>query len=174
MDEQFFIHEYRTGNTQPRKNRNGLVAVLLMCVIFLSGVVSALGVLNVRLLGKLEQLTREKEAFVSFAQGDGLLPTGAAEGTAFREYAGITVAELPLLYRQMYHLPQGLYVSQVAEGSGAEKAGIAPGDVLMMANGVAIEQLEKLEEVLASGGETAVLTLCRDGQQRTCTLSLGE
>ena len=36
MDEQYF--EYRTGETHPRKNSRGLIAFLLICVIFLCGV----------------------------------------------------------------------------------------------------------------------------------------
>lgn len=175
MDEQFFIHEYRTGNTHPRKSHSGMVAVLLMCVIFLAGVVSAMGVLNIRLFRKLEQLTREKEAFVSFFEGDGISSAGVeVDQSLCREVQGITFQELPLLYRQMYGLPQGLYVSQVEEGSPGEKAGIVPGDVLLMADGVETHQLDQLEEVLEACGETAVLTLCRDGQQRKCTLPLEE
>ena len=40
---------YRTGSTRPKKSKSGLVAVLLAGVIFLGGIVSALGLLGVHL-----------------------------------------------------------------------------------------------------------------------------
>ena len=41
--------EYRTGATKPPKNHRSLIAVLFVCVIILCGVVSVLGVMNIRL-----------------------------------------------------------------------------------------------------------------------------
>ena len=73
MDEQYF--EYRTGETHPRKNSRGLIAFLLICVIFLCGVVSVLGLLNIHLLA---QLQRSGESPLSF--GEGNLSLTAPEG----------------------------------------------------------------------------------------------
>ena len=58
---------YGTGKTNPPKNHTGLVAVLLVVVIFLSGLVSFLGILNVRLFAQLKALpeTQDEES-VSF------------------------------------------------------------------------------------------------------------
>ncbi len=47
---------YATGSTQPPKTRRGLVTGLLIAVIFLGGIASALGILNIRLLGQLNDL----------------------------------------------------------------------------------------------------------------------
>ncbi|MBR3972504.1 MAG: trypsin-like peptidase domain-containing protein [Oscillospiraceae bacterium] len=44
---------YETGRTRPPKSHGGLIAVLLVVVIFLSGVVSVLSILNVRLFAQL-------------------------------------------------------------------------------------------------------------------------
>lgn len=52
---------YRTGKTSPPKNRRGLVAVLLVIVIFLGGIVSALSLLNIRLFQKLRKDTDTPE-----------------------------------------------------------------------------------------------------------------
>ena len=38
---------YGTGRTQPPKNRGGAVTVLLILVIFLSGLVTVLGIMNI-------------------------------------------------------------------------------------------------------------------------------
>ena len=48
---------YGTGSTMPPKSHQGLIALLLILVIFLSGIVSVLSFLNIRLF---QQLSREK------------------------------------------------------------------------------------------------------------------
>lgn len=47
---------YETGRTKPPKSHGGLIAVLLVIVIFLVGLVSALSVLNVKLFQQLNNL----------------------------------------------------------------------------------------------------------------------
>ena len=46
---------YETGRTQPRKSRGGLVAFLLILVIFLSGLTCVLGFLNFQMFQQLNQ-----------------------------------------------------------------------------------------------------------------------
>ena len=48
---------YKNGSTKPPKNRGGLIAILLIAVIFLGGIASALGIMNVRLFHQLKQNT---------------------------------------------------------------------------------------------------------------------
>ncbi len=57
--------KYETGRTKPPKSHNGLIALLLVVVIFLSGLVSFLGVLNVKLFAQLQALPEQKEHAVS-------------------------------------------------------------------------------------------------------------
>ena len=49
---------YGIGNTQPPKNHSGIIALLLIVVIFLSGIVSVLGFMNVKLFNKLEEMSQ--------------------------------------------------------------------------------------------------------------------
>ena len=59
--------KYETGRTNPPKSHTGLIALLLVVVIFLSGLVSFLGVLNVKLFAQLQALPQQKdEESVSF------------------------------------------------------------------------------------------------------------
>ena len=58
--------KYETGRTNPPKNHTGLIAVLLVVVIFLGGLVSFLGVLNVRLFAQLQTLLEKEEESVAF------------------------------------------------------------------------------------------------------------
>ena len=58
---------YGTGNTRPPKNHGGIIALLLIIVIFLSGIISVLGLMNVKLFKELNQMNKqEQEMPVSF------------------------------------------------------------------------------------------------------------
>lgn len=165
MDEHSY--EYRTGRTHPQKNHNGPVAFLLICVIFLGGIVSLLSLTNIRLFRRLQQSSPETP--VSFSSGE-LQPT-VADVLSF-SLEGLTLQELPTLYQKLYDLPQGLYITQVAADSNAEKQGIAPGDVLLSVNGVAVSQLDALQSLLNQQDGTAlVLTVYQNGTERTITLN---
>ena len=60
-DDQF----YGTGPTAPPKSRGGLVALMLILIIFLSGIITVLGVLNIKLFHQL-QTRQENELSISF------------------------------------------------------------------------------------------------------------
>ena len=45
---------YGTGRTEPPKHRSGLLAMMLILVIFLCGIITVLGILNVRLFQQLQ------------------------------------------------------------------------------------------------------------------------
>ena len=59
---------YGTGRTEPPKSHGGTVALLLILIIFLCGIITVLGVLNVRLFQKLNT-RRESEQSISFRRG---------------------------------------------------------------------------------------------------------
>ena len=66
---------YETGRTRPPKSYGGLIAILLVVVILLSGVISVLGILNVRLFAQLKQAGENgKDSFSIVSQ------TGEQEG----------------------------------------------------------------------------------------------
>lgn len=153
MDEQYY--EYRTGQTKPQKSSRGLIAFLLICVIFLCGVVSLLGMLNIHLFRQLQQLGTETP--LSFAEGE-LDPTALEEQSL--TVGGITVQELPEVYQQLHELPPGLFVvdSQVEQ--------ILPGDVLTEFDGAAVTTLEELNTLYAgkTAGDRLWFTFHRQGE----------
>ena len=66
---------YETGSTRPPKNRGGLIAVLLILVIFLSGIVSALSILNIRLHAEINSATAPTGPVIFLpAQTDASIP----------------------------------------------------------------------------------------------------
>ena len=46
---------YETGSTKPPKSRGGLIALLLIAVIFLGGITGVLGIMNIKLFRQLKQ-----------------------------------------------------------------------------------------------------------------------
>ena len=165
MDEQQF--EYRTGRTEPEKKHNGLIAFLLILVIFLSGLVSVLGILNIQLFRLLE--TQDGTTPLSFAEGD--VSAVAPEGNSMT-VGGITLQEQPEMYQQLYNLPAGLYVVD----AGAESP-VLPGDVLVGFGNTAVGSLAELNGIYATckPGDRVELKFYRqDADYYTHTVTLEE
>ena len=57
---------YGTGNTEPPKEKHGLMALMLILVIFLFGIITVLGILNIRLFQELKLKKQETELSISF------------------------------------------------------------------------------------------------------------
>ena len=165
MDEQRYTNEYRTGRTHPRKNRNGLIAFLLICVIFMCGVVSVLGMMNIRLFRKLQDTNTHTP--LSFAQRD-ITPV-QPEGDCLT-VGGITVQEMPDMYPEMYDLPKGLYVVDAPENGP-----ILPGDVLVGFDRSAVGSLavlNALQDACKAGQKIDMTFFRQDADYFTHTVTL--
>ena len=94
------------------------------------------------------------------AQGiiDGTIVTKTDENTA---YLGISGGTLNEDEAAKYGYPAGIYVSMVARGSAAERAGLVQGDIITGFNGEAISTMEELQEKLEA---------CMPGDQVTLTI----
>ena len=165
MDERNF--EYRTGRTQPQKSSRGLIAALLICVIFLSGLVSVLGLMNIRLLNLLKQ--QDTAAPVAFSGGENT-PSNTDDAPSVA-LEGMQVQELPDLYRQLSGLPEGLYISHVQQNSPSYILGIAPGDILVQVEATPVSTLETLQALTDSRDQIQIIVF-REGQQLPFTLTL--
>ena len=75
MDNRYFDNDYEsdwddryygTGNTEPPKERNGPMALMLILIIFLFGIITVLGILNIRLFRELKLKKTESELSISF------------------------------------------------------------------------------------------------------------
>ncbi len=56
---------WQTGSTEPPKDKGGLMALLLILIIFLCGIITVLGILNVRLFNEL-QIREDASTSISF------------------------------------------------------------------------------------------------------------
>lgn len=151
---------YRTGGTQPPKSHGGLIAFLLVLVIFLCGVSTALGLMNIQLFRQLSAQQETDPAPVVFSQSS---PAEAAQSPSILGIEGMTVPD----FWQNYHdLPRGVYVTDVHAGSDAFGKGILPGDILIAFNGTEVTELQALQQLLekSDSGSTVTLRLYRNGE----------
>jgi serine protease Do len=93
-------------------------------------------------------------------------------------YLGITYQPIAPDIANAYNLPVqwGAYVSTVADGSPAGKAGVQRGDIITKVGDVAIDQDHSYLNTLYAykPGDTVMLTVIRDGQAVQLQITLGE
>ena len=107
---------YQTGSTRPPKNYRGIIALLLVVIIFLGGIASALSLLNIRLF---KEVARQEEAAVSFDAGRSQSPEPASvpAETAAAPTAPDTVLKIQKSPDSVENIPQegGLSLQQIYE-----------------------------------------------------------
>ena len=104
---------------------------------------------------------------------DQLIRQGYVSG---RPCTGFTGEALSSLDQMIYHLPQGIYITEVSAGSDAEAKGISPGDILLRLNDTAVTDLDTLNAVLYQhkAGDTVKAIIYRGGRQYSINLVLCE
>ena len=165
---------WQTGRTQPPKRYGGLVAFLITLVILLSGISTALSIMNLKLYWKLN--TVEHTPQVAFSRADNSpQPTEAVheEVRELQEHLGISGTVIPDVYQRYYKLPQGIYVSQVADYSEAKEKGLVAGDIITGLDGQAVQndlQLDQWADKKESG-DPVEMTVYRSGSEIIISLS---
>ena len=93
-----------------------------------------------------------------------------------RPLVGISGRDVTESISQMYGLPVGIYVVQVAPFSGAERAGIKTGDVITKFNGKDVKTIEELNKLRDEhkAGDTVELEGIREGQKIKFNVTLTE
>ena len=102
-----------------------------------------------------------------------LIENGYVSG---RPQIGIGIRDITQTMSMYYNMPIGIYVVSVSPGSGAEKAGIRSGDIVIKADGKAVATSEELNEVRDTHkvGEKIRLTIIRDNETMDMDVTLGE
>ena len=134
---------------------------------------------------KLEDTSVEGMGYaipISTAQGtlETLMNSGSIpEGEA--AYLGILGRTIDSTYSEALGMPSGVYVSQVVEGSPAETAGIAAGDVITGFEGNTVSTMDGLKDRISAqqAGTEVQITLQRANQngtyeEQTVTVTLGK
>jgi serine protease Do len=83
-----------------------------------------------------------------------------------RPSIGITVGAIPENAKSQYDLPDGLYISEVADGSDAKAKGILPGDIITAVNGIPVTTTEEIGAIKnqLQVGDVMVFSIWRDGE----------
>jgi 2-alkenal reductase len=108
-----------------------------------------------------------------------VVPSLIAEGDYDYPFLGISSqSDLTLAQAQELGLDRtdGSLVSAVSPNGPADDAGIQPGDFIIAIDGVTIKNFDELISYLfkhKTPGETATLTIIRDGEQQDIDLVLG-
>lgn len=159
---------YGTGSTKPPKNHRGIIAALLIVVIFLVSVVTALSIMNIQLFRMLTT-GQEKGNAVSFSRSE-VQPVMASSGeTVEFAPAGMAGQNMDGVFGQYLSFPDGVYVCRVFSQSAAEQAGLQVGDVIVAAAGQPVENCDDLQTVLQAQttGKWVQIIVYRDGSQIT-------
>ena len=157
--------EYGTGRTEPPKSRGGLVAVLLILVIFLTGIVTVLGILNIRLVKQLGLPQAGRELAISFTneetqpeetQGQAAEPARSQFDMALQSAPQIQ-GELPqgeLTLQQIYqqNIPSVVSISCALPGGRSSGTGVVlTRDGLLVTNAHVVEGAMEIQVLLSDG-----------------------
>ena len=96
--------------------------------------------------------------------------------TVKRPYIGISASAVDGNTAQRYHLPEGIYVESVDEGSSAEKAGLQVSDIITKIEGKEIKSVNELNKIKYTYniGDTVKLTVYRNGEELEVPVVLSE
>lgn len=98
---------------------------------------------------------------------------------AERSFLGISGTDVTSEVSATYGMPLGVYVAQVLENSGAEKAGLQTGDIIVAFDGETITQMTQLQGLLEyyAAGTTVEVTVMRQSdsgyQEKIISVTLG-
>jgi serine protease Do len=99
--------------------------------------------------------------------------TGAVE----RGWLGVSIQDVDRNLADSFGLerPRGALIAQVGNGSPAEKAGLAPGDIIVSFDGHAIETSADLPHIvgLIAPGTSVEAVIIRDGRERSLQVEVG-
>lgn len=163
---------YQTGLTTPPKSHGGIIAFLLITVIFFSGIASVLSLMNIPVFELVENQDE---------QGISRLSTNPTEGAdqamlcqLYPSGHGIEGQDISEVCRNYYSLPQGIYITQVQTDTDFYAKGLRSGDILLDLNGIPVSDSQTLEDLLfaAADGEPVKLTYYRYGKCYQATVQV--
>ena len=86
-------------------------------------------------------------------------------------YLGIAGMDIDQMTAYQYNMPTGVYVARVESGTGAEKAGLAKGDVITGFDGKDIYTMAEIQEALKSHavGDTVTIKVAKQANNYALT-----
>ena len=152
---------YGTGPTQPPKSRGGAVALLLILVIFLCGIITVLGILNIRLFREM-RLQERNELSISYTPETTAPEETQAVETAVpysstQPYAALDLQKSPasvgnvpeegaMSLQDIYTRNIGSVVSIICNGTGSSSTGTG---VILSENGYIVTNAHVIEDAVS-------------------------
>ena len=95
---------------------------------------------------------------------------------ADRAHMGVSISTVTESAAQSYNMVVGAYVNKVTEGGAAEAAGIREGDIITAVDGEKVTSSGTLTAIVRThyAGDTAQITVWRDGEELTLTIVFDE
>ena len=152
---------YGTGPMQPPKSRGGAVALMLILIIFLCGIITVLGILNIRLFREIRQRERNELSIshtmetTAPTETEGMLsvePYAAAEPYADLDLqqSPASVGNIPeegaMSLQDIYTRNIGSVVSIVCNGAGSSSTGTG---VVLSQNGYIVTNAHVVENAVS-------------------------
>lgn len=168
MTKKFDAQTYNIGHTAPPRSHGGIIAVLLIVIIFLGGVISILGLLNISLFQKL--LKKDQEALAVAVREDedqsSDLAVTYGDETILLEPSPQSMDYFPqeggLSLQEIYTNTMASLVS-VETGSSNGTGIVLTKDGYILTNNFIITGAEKINIRLHSGEKLAATVVGRDG-----------
>ena len=162
---------YQTGRTAPPKSHQGIIAFLLVLVIFLCGVSTALGLLNIHLFRKLQEQPSEQDNALSFSRSEYEQTLPQSDPVCFAPL-GLSGEAVSAFWQQYLSLPGGIYITDVTANAAA--ADLRPGDILLQLENSPTDSVQALTALLdaCKPGQDVTLRIYRDGQELTLVIPI--
>ena len=96
-----------------------------------------------------------------------------------KAYLGISGVDVSAEVASTYGMPEGVYVAQVYEGTGAESAGLVKGDIITSFDGLSVNTMEQLQDALQyyAAGDSVEVVIQQGSpngyQEKKVTIVLG-
>ena len=99
-----------------------------------------------------------------------------SHGKVSRPWLGVGIQEVTPERARQAGVPPGLLVIEAYPGTGAARAGLTVGDILVAVDGVPVPTINALRQVILrkAPGDKVIVTLIRDGKHLTVTMVLSE
>ncbi len=110
-------------------------------------------------------ISSNSELIQSLLNGDSEI--GVANANAVGGHLGIQGKDVDQSLAAQYGMPQGIYIAATVSGSGAEKAGLKEGDIIISIDNVSVSTMDALKEQLAKHNpdDEVVLHIMRKGDK---------
>lgn len=166
---------YRTGSTNPPKKSGCLFAFILIILIFTIGIISSLGLVNIRLWRNID-VSDPNETVSIVVSGPEEEDAPQTVKICIGDPLGIQAESISILYQMYYNLPNGLHITYITPDSPADQAGLAVGDILLRVDNIPVTSTDELNSALNSyaPGDEVTLTVYRSGKEYSVSVTLGE